>query len=61
MDKIRHIVNEDHYFEALAALKVGADYIENPEFPKLPVGKQEKAKQRYDEITNMILKYKGLI
>lgn len=58
--KIRSIVNEDQYNDYLARLVMGARYIESDEFSKLPLDKQKKAYQRYDELTKQILIYQKM-
>jgi hypothetical protein len=61
MDGNMEIHNEDEYNKALARLMIGAQYISSSEFQKLPEWKQHEAHKRYDQITNAILKYNGVI
>jgi len=55
------IRNDKEYKEVLARLRKGAEYIESPEFQQKPEEHKRAALERYAQLSNAILKYKGLI
>lgn len=59
--QIKEIRNDKEYEQVLARLRMGAEYIESPEFQQKSEEHKRKALERYDQLTMMILKYKGLI
>ena len=59
--EIQPIQNEQEYEEVLSRLRMGAEYMESPEFQLKPEDHKQAALQRYNQLSARIMKWKGWI
>ncbi|OYD06114.1 hypothetical protein [Paludifilum halophilum] len=61
MDEIQPIRTEAEYEEILSRLRKGAEYIESPEFQMKSQEHKRVAMERYNQLSEQIMRYKGWI
>ncbi|OYD06106.1 hypothetical protein [Paludifilum halophilum] len=59
--EIQPIQNEQEYEEVLSRLRKGAEYIESPEFQMKSQEHKRVAMERYNQLSEQIMRYKGWI
>lgn len=61
MDQIQPIHTEAEYEEVLSRLRKGAEHIESPEFQLKPEAYKRAAMDRYNQLSERIMRYMGWI